>query len=130
MKALYIKETDDSPNVVLDKEKRQFEISGKSLPEDVSAFYDPLIKWFESYIKNPLPSTPVTVKMTYFNTASSKLLLDVFMVLEKLEGKDHEVIINWHYPAYDEEMKDAGVEYSEMLDLRFNFIPEENEITI
>ena len=124
MKALYIEETDDSPKVIMDKENKMFEISGKSLPEDVSKFYDPILAWLEKYSTDPLPETYLKINLEYFNTASSKLLLDVFMILEGIKENGSVVEINWYYPWYDEEMKDAGVEYSEMVDIKFNLILE------
>ncbi|MFW5645520.1 MAG: DUF1987 domain-containing protein [Bacteroidota bacterium] len=122
MRPLHIKGTDDSPEVFLDKAQQSFEISGKSLPEDVSAFFEPVLAWFREYVKDPLPATRMSIKMTYFNTASSKLLLDIFMILEELREKGNQVEIDWYYPSYDEEMKEAGIEYSEMLDLKFHII--------
>lgn len=124
METLHIKETDDSPEVILDRKKQHFEISGKSLPEDVSAFFEPVLSWLRNYSHDPLPETQLNIRMTYFNTASSKLLLDIFMILEELKEKGHKVQINWYYPGYDEEMKEAGIEYSEMLDLNFNIVRE------
>jgi hypothetical protein len=124
MNALYIEGTDDSPKIVLDREKNLFEISGKSLPEDVSSFFEPVLNWFEEYQQDPLEETNLDIKLSYFNTASSKLLLDIFMLLEQLKEMDKKVMINWFYPHYDEEMKEAGIEYSEMVDLEFNFILE------
>jgi hypothetical protein len=38
MDVINIKGTDDTPNVILDKASGQFEISGRSLPEDVTCF--------------------------------------------------------------------------------------------
>jgi len=127
METLHIKETDDSPEVILDREKQHFEISGKSLPEDVSAFFEPVLSWLRNYSRDPLPETQVNIRMTYFNTASSKLILDIFMILEELKETGHKVQINWYYPGYDEEMKEAGIEYSEMLDLNFNIVRENAE---
>lgn len=124
MEPLHIKGTDDSPEVFLDREQQKFKINGKSLPEDVSAFFEPVLQWFEKYSEDPLPATRVSIRMTYFNTASSKLLLDIFMILEEMKEKGNQVEIDWYYPSYDEEMKEAGVEYSEMLDLKFNIIEE------
>lgn len=122
MDALIIKGTDDSPEVLLDKKNQKFQFSGKSLPEDVGDFYKPVLSWFEYYSRDPLNQTIVDIKLQYFNTASSKLILDIFMQLEEINQNGHEVLINWHYPDYDEEMKDAGLEYSEMVDLKFNMI--------
>ena len=122
MDKLMIMPTDDSPRVVLDKESGVFEISGKSLPEDVSAFYEPVLEWLRGYSGDPNESTAFDIRLTYFNTASSKLILDILVILEEmvLEGKT--VNINWHYPEYDEDMKEAGIEYSEMVDVPFTHI--------
>ncbi len=46
MEVVNIKGTDDTPNVILDKDNAQFEISGRSLPEDVTMFYEPILPWF------------------------------------------------------------------------------------
>lgn len=124
MKEYNIKGTDDQPQVLLNKKKAIFEISGKSLPEDVSKFYEPILTWFEEYSYDPLPKTVLNVRMTYFNTSSSRLLLDIFLLLEEMSEKDPEVEINWYYPDYDEDIKEAGIEYSEMVDIKFNFIKE------
>jgi len=34
----------------------------------------------------------------------------------------NKVLVNWYYPAYDEDMHDAGVEYSEMVDVPFKHL--------
>ncbi|MCF8381522.1 MAG: DUF1987 domain-containing protein [Bacteroidales bacterium] len=122
MDAIYLEGTDDCPSVILDKDKNIFKLSGKSLPENVSAFYDPIIAWLENYAKDPLKKTTFQILLDYFNTASSKLILDIFMILEEMQENGSEVEINWHYADYDEDMKEAGIEYSEMVDLKFNLI--------
>ena len=43
METIKIMGTDDTPTVILDAENDIFEISGRSLPEDVTAFYDPIL---------------------------------------------------------------------------------------
>ncbi len=110
---------DDSPKVNFSIENGKLEISGKSLPEDVSAFYEPILEWLNNYAKNPQPETELTFKFTYFNTASSKLILDILTVLEKMKDDGNKVLVNWYYPEYDEDMRDAGIEYSEMIDVPF-----------
>ncbi|MCK4920523.1 MAG: DUF1987 domain-containing protein [Bacteroidales bacterium] len=122
MDPIYIKETDSSPSVILDKGNKTFLLSGKSLPENVITFYDPVIKWLEKYAKDPLEKTTFEIILDYFNTASSKLLLDIFNILEEIQKNGSEVEINWHYADYDEEMMEAGIEYSEMVEVKFNQI--------
>ena len=47
METIKILGTDDTPNVILDANNEIFEISGRSLPEDVSAFYEPILSWLD-----------------------------------------------------------------------------------
>ena len=49
MEVIKIKGTDDTPTVILDKENGIFEISGRSLPEDVTTFYEPILSWLDDY---------------------------------------------------------------------------------
>lgn len=122
MDALYLEGTSDCPGVILDKEKKIFKFTGKSLPEDVISFYEPIIKWLEKYAKDPLEKTTLEIILEYFNTASSKIMLDIFMVLEEIQENGSEVEVNWHYADYDEDMEEAGIEYSEMVEVKFNHI--------
>ena len=82
MSVIKIQGTDDTPTVILDKENNIFEISGRSLPEDVVVFYKPILEWLDEYKNDPLDKTVFNFKLEYFNTASSKLLLDVLLKLE------------------------------------------------
>ena len=122
MEALYIKPTNDTPTIILDKEKNHFEISGKSLPEDVNAFYEPVFQWLEKYLADPNPKTSLLFNLDYLNTASSKSLLSLFLILENavLAGKDIEVI--WQYVEDDEDMFDVGEEYSEIIKVPFKIV--------
>ena len=119
MEALRIEQTDDSPRIMLDQEANSFEISGKSLPEDVVDFYLPVLDWFNEYRRNPNPVTELNIKLIYFNTASSKLILDILMILEEMLEEGHDVRVRWHSPKSDEDMQEAGREYEEMVEVPF-----------
>ena len=45
MEVIKIVGTDDTPSVTLDVANEIFEISGRSLPEDVAVFYEPILDW-------------------------------------------------------------------------------------
>ena len=122
MEVIKIKGTDDTPNVILDKDNQLFEISGRSLPEDVTAFYDPILDWLDEYAQNPNPKTVFNFKLEYFNTASSKLLLDVLMKLEDMCDDGEDIVVKWHYPDDDEDMEEAGEEYADIVDVPFEQI--------
>lgn len=119
METIKIMGTDDTPTVILDAENDIFEISGRSLPEDVTAFYDPILNWLDEYAANPNPKTIFTFKLVYFNTVSSKLLLDILMKFEEMWENGLDVLIKWYYPEDDEDMQEAGEEYADIVDVPF-----------
>jgi len=122
MEALRIEQTDDSPQVILDPENNLFEISGKSLPEDVIDFYEPLLDWLNLYRKEPNPKTAFNIKLIYFNTASSKLIMDILLIFEELIEEGRDIVIRWHSHTSDEDMQEAGKEYEEMIDVPFEHL--------
>ena len=119
MEVIKIKGTDDTPNIVLDADNGTFEISGRSLPEDVAAFYEPILDWLDRYAETPNQSTVFDFKLEYFNTASSKLLLDILLKLEDMAEDGNDVLVRWHYPDDDEDMEEAGEEYADIVDVPF-----------
>jgi len=119
METIKIQGTEDTPKIILDAENEILEISGRSLPEDVSSFYEPVINWLNEYAEKPNKKTVLNFKLTYFNTASSKLLLDILMKLEEMHEKGHDVLVRWHYPEDDEDMEEAGEEYADIVDVPF-----------
>jgi len=119
MEVIKIKGTDDTPSVILDKENEIFEISGRSLPEDVTSFYEPILNWLDEYAENPNSKTVFSFKLVYFNTASSKLLLDILMKLEEMYENGNDILIKWYYPEDDEDMEEAGEEYADIVDIPF-----------
>ncbi|MDY0199680.1 MAG: DUF1987 domain-containing protein [Tenuifilaceae bacterium] len=122
MKSLSIKGTQETPDVTFDKESGVFSISGKSLPEDVKEFYYPIIDWVAEYAKVPNQETNLKVKMDYFNTASSKMILEIFEKFKEILDKGFSVVVDWYYQDDDEDMQDAGEDYAEIVEVPFNFI--------
>jgi|TARA_Y100000992_G_scaffold115450_1_gene75575 hypothetical protein len=95
-------------------------LKGRSIPENSIEFYKPLIEWIESYSESPNSSTVLNVQLEYFNTSSSKCILDVFKKLESVTGS--EVSVKWYYEEDDEDMLEAGEDYEAIIDLPFEMI--------
>ena len=115
MQVINIDNTEDTPKVTLDASSGKFEMSGRSLPEDAAEFYQPILDWLETYSASPNPETIFEVRLEYFNTASSKLILDV---LTKLEGIDN-AKVHWYFYEDDEDMEEAGEEFDELVEVDF-----------
>ena len=119
MEVIKLKGTDDTPTIILDKDNGIFEISGRSLPEDVTTFYEPVLNWLEDYQGEANDKTVFAFKLVYFNTASSKLILDILMKLEEMHENGKEVLIKWFFPDDDEDMEEEGEEYADIVDIPF-----------
>jgi hypothetical protein len=109
--------SEDTPKVILDKNNGIFEISGRSLPEDAAEFYQPILDWLTRYESATNSETRFQFKLEYFNTASSKLILDILSKLEDIEG----TVVHWYFHEDDEDMEEAGEEFSELVEIPFEF---------
>lgn len=117
MEIINLEGTEDTPKILLDKNNGIFEISGRSLPEDSAEFYQPIIDWLDGYAGSPNESSTFVFKLEYFNTASSKLILDVLSKLEDIQSAK----IMWYFHEDDEDMEEAGEEFSELVEVPFEF---------
>ncbi len=117
MDILNLEGAEDTPKIILDKKNGIFEISGRSLPEDSAEFYRPVLEWIQAYQGSPNATTEFVFKLEYFNTASSKLILDVLSALEDIKG----IKVIWCFHEDDEDMEEAGEEFSELVEIPFEF---------
>jgi hypothetical protein len=122
MEALVIDGTQKTPAVEFDPQKGVLEIKGRSIPENSIEFYKPLVDWLEEYSDAASTKTMVNVHLEYFNTSSSKCILDVFKKLESIHKSNNEVLINWYYEEDDEDMLEAGEDYESIIRVPFKMI--------
>jgi hypothetical protein len=122
MEPINIEGTPKTPSIKFLSEEGVIEIKGRSIPENSIEFYKPLVDWLEAYAKDPLKKTLVNIQLEYFNTSSSKCILDVFKKLESIHKSKHDVVINWYYEEDDEDMLEAGEDYESIIRVPFKMI--------
>lgn len=122
MGSLQLEGTAKTPHVLFDPESGLLEIKGRSIPENSIDFYKPLIDWIDRYGRDPREKTALHVQLEYFNTSSSKCILDVFKKLEAIRAAGNEVTVLWHYEEDDEDMLEAGEDYAGIIKLPFRMI--------
>jgi hypothetical protein len=122
MELINIDGTPKTPSVNMNPQTGVVEIKGRSIPENSIEFYKPVVDWLEEYAKGPAPKTVVNVQLEYFNTSSSKCILDVFKKLEVIKKDQNEVVINWYYEEDDEDMLEAGEDYESIIKVPFKMI--------
>jgi hypothetical protein len=122
MDNIKIEGTAKTPEVNFNKESGELRIQGRSIPENSIDFYKPIIDWLDHYATAPAPQTVVHVQLEYFNTSSSKCILDVFKKLEAIKQSGKEIRVKWHYEEDDEDMLEAGEDYDAIIDIGFEMV--------
>jgi hypothetical protein len=122
MDVIKLEATEKTPKVIIDKENNSFEIVGNSRPENVRAFYSPLVDELEKIFESNPDNFTVNFKYGYFNSASAKFISDILLIIKDKSEKGLNTSINWYYEAEDEDMKEAGEDFCDMLDINMAFI--------
>jgi len=120
---IYINQANDHPGITLDKVNNKFEILGKSLPEDVNEFYDPIISWLREYAKDPNQKTDFIIKLEYYNSASVRKIVDILVILENIYKSGNDVMLHWLYEETDEMMGENGDDFKQTVNIPFNIQP-------
>ncbi len=122
MKSLIKEGSPKTPSVRFDAGEGIVEIKGRSIPENSTEFFKPLVDWLDKYTANPATVTNVNIHLEYFNTSSSKCILDIFKKLEAIHKAKNQVIVNWYYEEDDEDMLEAGEDYESIIRIPFKLI--------
>ncbi len=112
------------PTVDFNAETGICTISGKSYLEDTTKFYLPLLEWLDRYFTEVGKPVEFNVKLSYYNTSSSRSVLDLFDILKLYEERGGQVEVNWYCRDVDFEVIQEEVDdYMEESDLEINIIP-------
>ncbi|CAM2068303.1 DUF1987 domain-containing protein [Sulfidibacter corallicola] len=122
MQKLELAKTVDTPQVSFDPTNGQFHVEGESYPENALDFYGPVFESLNQYIE--MTNGPITAhfKLSYFNSSSSKCLLDIFDILEAFHSVGGKVTVNWYYQVEDEDIKESGEDFADDLSLNFSLV--------
>jgi hypothetical protein len=118
MDNIFIEQTSKTPKVDFNSQTGFLHLEGISIPENTVEFYRNLVYWIIEYELNPLPETTLVIKLEYFNTSTSVVLLNMFKMLSKIEGAK----VDWYYESDDIEMEEVGKDYANMIDAPFKLI--------
>lgn len=127
MENLVIEGSPKTPTIKFNPEEGKLLIQGRSIPENSIDFYKPLVDSLEEYAGDTKEATKVDIVLEYFNTSSSKCILDVFKKLERINEAVGGVTVNWHYEEDDEDMLEAGEDYQAIINIPFKMVEIEED---
>lgn len=112
------------PEIMFDSTTAKLSICGSSYPENALGFFQPVIEWIENFAKENKKDIEMTIKLDYFNTSSSKALLDILDILNDLYNDGTKASVKWYYEEGNDSILESGEEFAEDLDLPFEIIQE------
>ena len=116
MEPLKIAATSRTPEIDFDFSANRFLVKGESYPEDVTAFYGPVVGKLRSHFAELAGSTvEFTFELIYFNSSSAKVLMELFESLDAVAADENEVRVVWICEEDDENMREMGKEFAEDL---------------
>ncbi len=116
-----INATKATPAINFNSQSGILSINGRSIPEDSVSFFEPLQNIVRQYLENSLPNNTINIRLDYLNSSSTACLLGILRDYEKL-NKSVTTIVNWQYESEDEDILNIGLNFSEIIDLKFNMI--------
>ena len=119
--------TAKTPDLSFDANTGVFDIKGRSIPENSVEFYKPILEWIDEYTKQTQPKTIVNIHLEYFNTSSSKCILDLLKKFEIIAKNGNDIVIRWHYEEDDEDMLEAGQDYQSIIKVPFEMVEVDEE---
>jgi hypothetical protein len=135
MQNLTIPETDYTPMVSFLLDSASMEISGISRPEDVAGFYETPLHWLsdlenavlgKSELKYDLTDLKFTIKLSYFNSSSSKYLIMMLKHIKNLIDGGVNAVVDWYFEEGDDKMMEDGEDLADAVDMEFNYIEMED----
>jgi len=124
MEQLQIEATKSSPKIDFNAQTNVLSIVGESYPENTTQFYEKVFQWLDDYLES-LEDEEVNVNMEliYFNSSSSKVLMDIFDSLEEASEDGKNIVVNWIYDEDNDASLEYGEEFAEDIEsLTFNLV--------
>ena len=121
MEVLEILATESTPLILLNP-KGTIEITGKCIPENSLVLWEKVNDWMTQYVKNSPSHTVFIIQIDYLNTSSSNEILQILYKLNDLLLQGKSAVIKWYYYVEDEDMKELGKDYANMLKVPFEIL--------
>ncbi len=105
---MVIPATAKTPLIRFDAESSELEIIGRSIPEDAEELYQPVFQLLKRLTNKPSSSFKLVIQLEYFNTHSSRILIEVLRLLESMTKTGHLIKVFWVCEEDDEATTDFG----------------------
>jgi len=124
MHDLHIPAERDKPEIDFRFSAHHLLLRGESFPENALAFYGPVVAALMEYL-NQTKNTQITVdiELRYFNSSSTKILLNVCRMLDQASTQGNTVTLNWRHDPEDDTIAEFGADIAhDFITLKYNAV--------
>ncbi|MFO7622450.1 MAG: SiaC family regulatory phosphoprotein [Bacteroidales bacterium] len=121
---LRIEQTYKTPRIELNPMNGDLFLNGRSMPENASKVYEPVLEWVKEYILQPRPVTNLRLNLEYFNTSSSLWISKILKALTNIQNPDYLLMVHLYISEEDfedvQEFDDLKDAFSPVIDIFLN----------
>lgn len=127
MEVLKIEPTNRTLEVVIDFKNEKMVFKGESRPENSQEFFEPIVDFLNEALNNISKNSDynfdVVFHLDYFNSTSSKYIIEIFKLLKSLsELNNVKMNTKWLSSDVDEDSLESGKDFSEWTGLKVQFV--------
>lgn len=102
-----------TPYILVDEERGYMIFEGESFPENVIRFYAEITDWIYDYLKSDFQAFTFDCRLVYFNSSTSKFLLNMFAAMDEAAAQGKRVIVNWTCDSKNEIIIECAEAFAE-----------------
>ncbi|MDR1813158.1 MAG: DUF1987 domain-containing protein [Candidatus Fibromonas sp.] len=115
--------TTSTPYVLIDEEKSYMKLEGRCFHEKVAEFFEEANDWLERYLASDFGVFTFDCAIDYFNSSTTKLLLNMLLKMDRHASAEKKIIVNWIASKNNGIIIECGEDFKDdMNNLEFNLV--------
>lgn len=123
MNDLELAQTPSTPAVRMNRTDGRVFMAGDSYPENPFEFFQPIIDWIDTFLKENSRPLAFDLELIYLNTSSIRAMMDIFDRLEEAHQDGRQVNVLWSYDPDNERVGELAEEFKEDCTFPFAIAP-------
>ncbi len=119
---LSIDKTFSTPGVKFSSQDFSLVLEGRVIPEDANSVFKPIFDWVNAYFNEGNNQLNVVFRLYYYNTSSSKRIVNFLKVLDEHFSLGKKITVKWEYEEGDDDCMRDGQDYQAMIKLPFELV--------
>ena len=112
-----------SPYLLIDEANNRMLIKGESYHENVIEFFADVNEWLDERFVDACDEFTFDCELTYFNSSTAKLLMDILLLLDEYAADGKEITVNWYADEGNDIVIECGEDFKEEMEsLTFNIV--------